>query len=239
MTLNTAGRTVVGKQSEENEDAIQCEELPQDAALVVVADGMGSHAGGATASETAVDAFTGHVTAGEWDEDPMATIEAAVETAHHAISDKADDNPELADMGCTLVGGVVTSEDVSLVNVGDSRAYDLTTEATQLTTDQTLANEMLEAGELEPEEAEDHQMAHVLDQSLGYSDDIDPELLQEPIDGTLLLCSDGLTDELPDNRLATVGRQDSLSDACDQLIEEANAAGGHDNISVVLARPDA
>ncbi|MXR40719.1 serine/threonine-protein phosphatase [Halobaculum sp. WSA2] len=238
MTLEFRCRTVVGHRRDENQDTVRCESLAEDAALVLVADGMGGHAGGATASETAGEAFTDHVLTSDWESDPTGVVEAAVESAHGAVREKAVESPEKADMGCTLVGGVVTPNTAVLANVGDSRAYEITTEATQLTTDQTLANELVQDGELDPEAADDHQLSSVLEQSVGGSEEIDPEIVDTEYDGVLLLCSDGLTDELSDDQLL-LGRQNgSLTDACEELVTAANAAGGRDNISVILVRDE-
>jgi protein phosphatase len=137
-------------------------------------------------------------------------------------------------MGCTLVGGVLLDNTAVLANVGDSRAYDISEEVVQLTTDQTVANELVEEGKLTPAEAEDHQMAHVLQQSIGPTDELEPEIFREQFNDRLLLCSDGLTNELDDGQLAELGQRDALSTACEELIGAANDAGGRDNISVVV-----
>jgi len=165
-------------------------------------------------------------------------VESAVDVAHTAVNEEAASDPTLSDMGCTLVGGIVSTDTVVLANVGDSRAYEIADEAVQLTTDQTVANELVKKGELDPEKADEHQLAHVLQQSVGPTDDLDPEIVHQQIQGRLLLCSDGLTNELDDSKIAKLSESTSLKDAVAGMIESANSAGGSDNISTILVSCD-
>lgn len=238
MTVEFQGQTDVGRQRDENQDAIHCESLDEDTAVVVLADGMGGVAGGATASTIAVETFSDYVASGNWDAEPKSTVRSAVETAQTAVNEEAKTDPKLANMGCTLVGGLVVDDTVVLANVGDSRAYEIGDEAVQLTTDQTVANELVKKGELDPDEVDDHQMSHVLQQSIGSTDDLEPEFVHQQIHGRLLLCSDGLTNELDDRQVANLGEGCPLEDACEELIDAANSEEGSDNISVILVNSD-
>ena len=234
--MEIQGQTDVGRQRDTNQDEIHFNRLDENTAVVVLADGMGGVAGGATASTVAVEAFSDQVASGNWDGEPKSTVRSAVESAHTAVNEEAKADPKLANMGCTLVGGLVVDDTVVLANVGDSRAYEIGDEAIQLTTDQTVANELVKEGELDPEEADDHQMSHVLEQSIGPTDDLEPEFVYQQIQGRLLLCSDGLTNELDNGQIARLAETSPLNDACTELIDAANSEGGNDNISVVLVR---
>jgi protein phosphatase len=253
--MDTHGTTDVGRQRSENQDAIYHGTVG-DGVLLAVADGMGGHAGGTVASRVAIDAFVTAAREHCGDESPEDALTDAVAAANEAVLERATEDPALSGMGTTLVAALVcdpvddacrerdaegardagAGNEAILVNVGDSRAYEVGDGIEQLTVDQSLVQELVEAGDLDPDDAEDHPHSNVLSQSLGTDESVDPDVYRRSITGTLLLCSDGLTGELADEAIAEVVRGSDLADAVETLVERANEAGGGDNVSVVLGR---
>jgi protein phosphatase len=236
MATHTA--TDVGRAREVNEDSV-CHEAIDGAELLAVADGMGGHAAGDVASQTALDEFREAVrTAIEngRTSEPDVLSEAS-KRANEAVRSAAADETR-GNMGATLVAALSAGERVTILNVGDSRAYDVSERRIeQITTDHSLVGELIKEGSISEVEARTHPQRHVLTQALGTAESVDPDLYSESIDGTLLLCSDGLTEEVPDTRIQRiVTSADSLVEAGETLITRANENGGSDNISVALYR---
>ncbi|MCU4186117.1 Stp1/IreP family PP2C-type Ser/Thr phosphatase [Acidiferrimicrobium sp. IK] len=208
--------------------------------LYAVADGMGGHAAGEVASDTAVKALEAAWSAGAA-HDPGA-LAAAAKEANRKVWQTAQSDPELRGMGTTLVAVALTgsgdNQELAVVNVGDSRVYLLRDgELEQLTVDHSLVAELVAEGQLRAEEAEFHPQRHVLTRALGVDSDVPVDLLTvAPFKGDrLLLCSDGLIREVKDNQVASVLRR--LSDpteAAKELVAEAKLRGGSDNITVVV-----
>ncbi len=206
--------------------------------LFAVADGMGGHAGGEVAARMAVDAlsaaFGRHPTGSGLSE---AVIEANAVVWQHSL-----DHPELRGMGTTLTAvGLVNEEGrdvLALVNVGDSRSYRFHDgDLTQITTDHSLAEEMVRSGELSSSEAAVHPHRHILTRALGVSSDVTVDLWRiQPVRGDrFLLCSDGLTNELDDAQIAEVlGSVPDPHQTADLLVRAARTHGGSDNITVVV-----
>jgi serine/threonine protein phosphatase PrpC len=237
--LTTCARTDVGRQRETNEDAVLARDLEShDVALLAVADGMGGHAAGDVASELAIATFAEAVedalergrTAGR------AILRDAVAAANDTVTERAAEDG-LEGMGTTLVAALVQGGKALFVNVGDSRGYhiDERGDIEQVTTDQSLVQDLVEQGELTPEEARDHPQRNVVSQALGTQESVEPDLETRRFGGTLLCCSDGLTEEVADDTIAeVVAEAESVARAADRLVERANANGGSDNIGVVL-----
>lgn len=206
--------------------------------LFAVADGMGGHAGGEVASRLAVDAL-----AAAFGRQPTgAGLSQAVTEANSVVWQHSRDNPDLRGMGTTLTAvGLVNEggQDVlALVNVGDSRSYRFHDgELTQITTDHSLAEEMVRTGELTTAEAAVHPHRHILTRALGVSSNVAVDLWRiQPVRGDrFLLCSDGLTNELELSQISEVLA--SVGDphrAADLLVQAARTHGGSDNITVVV-----
>lgn len=216
----------------------------QDQALIAsplfaVADGMGGHAAGEVASEVACQALAEAFTAGPPTAD--ALVKAAQE-ANRAVFERARANPEMHGMGTTLVAvALITGNGhpcLAVAHVGDSRVYLVRDgEIRQVTTDHSLVAELVAEGQIAAEEAERHPQRHVLSRALGVYPDVDVDLtVVDPRDGDrFLLCSDGLSREVSDYQIASVMRRLADPDeAARQLVEEAKAKGGADNITVVI-----
>jgi serine/threonine protein phosphatase PrpC len=230
-------RTDTGRERDRNEDSVLATELSEPGTgLLVVADGMGGHQAGDVASEIAVEAVSAEVAdALPVEGDREAVLGEAIATANERIQSRAaKDGTE--GMGTTVVAALVDDGTALVANVGDSRAYVVDDGPEQVTVDQNLAREMVEEGALDEAELDDHPHRHVLAQALGTSDTVEPEFSRRDLDGgTLLLCSDGLPEEVDDDVIATVVEEsDSLEAAADALVKRANENGGSDNVSAVL-----
>lgn len=235
--LTTCARTDVGRERETNEDAALVRDLGE-ADLLAVADGMGGHAAGDVASELAIETFADVVEPAleRGRTDGEAILREAVAEANAAVLDRAAEDG-LEGMGTTLVAALVRGGRALFVNVGDSRGYHIDERGRieQVTTDQSLVQELVERGELTEAEARDHPQRNVVSQALGTDETVEPDLDSIAFGGTLLCCSDGLSEEVADDGLeAVVADADTVEGAAETLIDRANAAGGSDNIAVAL-----
>ena len=213
--------------------------------LLMVADGMGGHRRGDVASRIAVQkAVRTLLPLLTSEEDvPRAMyhreLRAAVVDANRAILAEAQANPECEGMGTTLSLAVADGRSLHVANVGDSRAYIVNKrEICQVTRDHSLVQEMLDRGELMPEEARHHPRKNVITMALGIYGEVTPDigcLTVEPGD-MVLLCCDGLINHVEDDDIQRVVVETSDPQrACDILVALANKGGGTDNISVVIA----
>jgi len=229
VRLVVGAATDVGRVRDGNEDAY----LVDDAmGLVAVADGMGGHRGGEVASATALEALRAAVSSGR-------PLRDAVEDANRAVFEKASTDDSLRGMGTTLTAATLAAGDTLLVgHVGDSRAYLLRDgELRQLTTDHSLVEELVRDGRLTPDEAAVHPQRSIITRALGVDSTVDVDVYPvELVPGDVLLfCSDGLTGMLqPDLIAGELRREDDPARAATKLVDAANAAGGEDNITVVV-----
>jgi protein phosphatase len=209
----------------------------------IVADGMGGHAGGQEASQIAADRIQTVLENGWEGELPSsALIEEAFQSANQGILDDQINHPERGDSGTTAVVILFRSDGVWTGHVGDSRLYRLREEnLEQITEDHTWVARALKIGDITPEQAKKHALRHVLFQCIGRQDLKTAEIDRidvQPGD-RFLLCSDGLSEEVTDAELKTILLSDSSYEfVAVQLLEAAKAAGGSDNITVVLVVQD-
>ncbi|HET9154450.1 MAG TPA: Stp1/IreP family PP2C-type Ser/Thr phosphatase [Solirubrobacterales bacterium] len=228
-----AVRTDTGRQRNANEDS-----LFVDAPLFVVADGMGGAQAGEVASRAAAESFAQNLPPAP----PEKLLEETIEGANRTIHELARKDPSLAGMGTTTTAALVDldGEEVAIGHVGDSRAYRLRAgRLEQLTRDHSLVEEMRRKGQLTDAQAEDHPQRSIITRALGPEPEVEVDLQTVPAQAgdVFLICSDGLTTMLDDERIAHVlGRATSLRSAVRALVDEANRAGGRDNITVVLFR---
>ncbi|ADU51036.1 protein serine/threonine phosphatase [Thermaerobacter marianensis DSM 12885] len=234
--LRLAARTHPGWVRENNEDAYLAELLPGDEGwLVAVADGMGGHRAGEVASWLALRTLREQVVAG-------APLAEAVLAANQEVFRRQAGDPDLSGMGTTLTAAVIgRGGAVELCHVGDSRAYLLRQGClSRLTRDHSLVEEFVRSGALTEQEARRHPQRNLLTRAIGtdVAVPVDETTVQLQPSDLLLLCSDGLSEAVPDARLADLlaaaGPAD-LAARVDALIEAALAAGGADNITAVLA----
>lgn len=230
--LRWGATTHAGRRRPANEDAFHAER-----GVYFVADGMGGHEAGAQASATAVAVLC---SLGETESASEADLHAAVSDAHRAVSSIATRPGRNA--GTTVSGAVVVQRDGVpcwlVANVGDSRTYRFSDgKLSQVTTDHSLVQEMVAAGEVSPEEARTYARRHVITRALGGMVEPEPDCWYLPIvpGERLMICSDGLTEEVTPEAIAQVlSEQPHPQLAADQLVNCALLAGGRDNITVLV-----
>lgn len=227
-----AGRTDVGRHRQSNEDNYMA--APP---LFVVADGMGGARAGEVASEMAIAAFREGADLGS---SPERMLAETTQAANRRIHDLARTDETRAGMGTTLTAAVLSHDEVATGHVGDSRLYRLRDgRLERLTTDHSLVEELVSRGQLTPEAAETHPQRSVITRALGPEPDVQVDTFTAPgRDGDVyLLCSDGLTGMVDEQRVGDILRaSDTLERAADALVDAANEGGGRDNITVVLFR---
>ncbi len=232
----TAGMTDTGLIRSVNQDAYFVD--PEER-FFVVADGMGGHAGGQEASRIAIDTIRAFLTQ-QWetDIDSETLLQQAVLAANQAILKDQRLHPERADMGTTAVAVIFRDENPLYTHIGDSRLYRLRgAKLEQITEDHTWVARSLRMGEITLDQARVHPMRHILAQCLGRPDleEIEVRSLSVQSSDRLLLCSDGLTEELSDQLIATHLKSiRACEKAATALINAARDHGGRDNITVVI-----
>jgi serine/threonine protein phosphatase PrpC len=228
-----AFRTDTGRQRSENEDSLFVR-----APIYVVADGMGGAQAGEVASKAAAEAFDRDLP----DEPPGPVLRETIEAANRKIHQLAHADPSRAGMGTTITAAIVDArnEEVAIGHVGDSRAYRLRGgRLEQLTRDHSLVEEMRRQGQITDAQAEDHPQRSIITRALGPEPDVEVDVQTVPAapGDVFLLCSDGLTTMVGEERITTVlSDSSSLRAAVRQLVDEANRAGGRDNITALAFR---
>ncbi|MAI79741.1 MAG: serine/threonine protein phosphatase [Deltaproteobacteria bacterium] len=211
--------------------------------LLLVADGMGGHRGGEVASQMAVRRM-GEVFQEDSTVEPSRLLEHAFNEANQVIFERSSNESELAGMGTTAVALLLDgSPAATLAHVGDSRAYRMREgQLEQLTADHSVVGELVKRGQLSLEEARHHPQSNEILRALGTRNEVQIELT--PIDimrgDRFLLCSDGLSGMLSEPQISEILSEGHPQEIAEKLIEEANQAGGMDNVTVqvvVLPRP--
>ncbi len=211
----------------------------------VLADGMGGHTGGEQASKITIDVIREYLEI-NWDSpiESYDLLEKAVFQANEAILDDQSNHPERGDMGTTVVVVIFRNGETWRSHIGDSRLYRLhNQELSQITVDHTWIGQAIRAGEITLEDAKHHPWRHVLSQCLGRRDlfdGVDIHRIEGVEEGDrLLLCSDGLTEEVADPIISKLlGDGDDLDQVAENLVTEAKNNGGSDNVTVVLVKVD-
>jgi PPM family protein phosphatase len=235
MALRIAEQTYVtdtGRQRDANEDSFLARPP-----VFAVADGMGGAQAGEVASRLAAEVAEA---AERGDTAPEAYLRGIAEDANERIHALAERDSAHSGMGTTFTGALVEGEEVSFAHVGDSRAYVFRDgELRMLTSDHSLVEELRRQGRLTDEQAEDHPQRSIITRALGPEPrvEIDTMTYRAQPGDVYLLCSDGLTTMVPDERIRDVlASSASLGEAAERLVAEANEAGGRDNITVVAFR---
>ena len=210
----------------------------------IVADGMGGHAGGEEASRIATKTICTHLQE-NWHNsalDSEMLLKGAVNKANQDILKDQQQHPERGDMGTTVVVLIFREGQQWCAHVGDSRLYRFRGgNLEQITDDHTWVGMALKKGEIDAEQAKFHPWRHVLSQCLGREDlqRIDIQELDVKSGDRLLVCSDGLTEEVSDGQIKTIlANQQSSKRAPQELIDAAKAAGGSDNITIVIVEEE-
>jgi serine/threonine protein phosphatase PrpC len=229
-------QTDVGLRRENNQDSFLVDE---NTGLFIVADGMGGHKGGEVASTLAIETVRNIVIEKKNISSVSDVLRTAYRVASRKIFEKSQREEDLSGMGTTVVLLYCINNTAYIANVGDSRAY-LFFESNlwQLTEDHSLMNEQLKAGLLREDEVDHFIGRNVITRSVGYEEDVFCDVLEQQIDKPCyyLLCSDGLSGLVSDQRLCEILRQHPADQAVDQCVKEAKANGGDDNVTVMLVK---
>jgi protein phosphatase len=247
MKIAARGQSDVGRKRDQNEDSFFVDE---GLGLFVVADGMGGHAGGATASRMAVQAIETRIRAAREASPelfaPDGTLEEstipeflreAVEIACQAIFQAAQGDPALAGMGTTVTAVVVAGPKAFVAHVGDSRCYLARRERIyQVTEDHSLVNEQLKAGAITPDEARHSRFRNIITRSVGFEPDVTVDLMGIDLEAgdRVVICCDGLSNLVEDAEILETVSAEPLDAAPGALIDLANDRGGDDNVTVVV-----
>ncbi len=245
MKLCFTGLSDPGLVRSVNQDAYY---IDPEERFFILADGMGGHAGGEEASRIATKEISSHLAA-NWDslQSSEDLLSAALLQANQAIVQDQHDFPERSDMGTTAVVVIFRPDEQPwCAHIGDSRLYRLRdSHLQQITDDHTWVARAIKVGEIKPEEARTHPWRHVLSRCLGRDDlyQVEVQQLNVEVGDRLLLCSDGLTEELVDEDITTCFQpspvlqkpiEEQIESTAISLIEAAKEHGGHDNITVVI-----
>jgi protein phosphatase len=228
-----------GRKRSSNEDAYG---FSVEHGVYLVCDGMGGAAAGEIASWLAVDEVLRHFSCRAGDVSLPLAAEQALSAANQVIFSRAQRNVRLSGMGTTLVGLLAERRRLWVVNIGDSRCYRLRDRRIQqLTLDHSLVEEQVRMGRMTPAEARRSPLRNVITRALGTQCRVTPDIIElqaEPGD-LYLLCSDGLSRELPDPTIETLlGLDLPLDELCARLVAAAKKSGGHDNITCIVVRAD-
>ncbi len=247
--LVVAGATDVGRKRDTNQDSFLVDE---DLRLFVVADGMGGHAGGGTASRLAVETIQSEVRKSRSsrreafetfpaleDSALPEVLRDAVDGACLRIFEEARATPSLAGMGTTATILLLHGRHAFVAHVGDSRIYLIRGgDIHQVSEDHSLVNEQIKAGVLTPEEARHSQFKNVITRSVGFEEDVLVDLMGLAVEkgDTFIICCDGLSNLVEDHEIAEMVRDERVEDLPLRLIGLANDRGGDDNITVIAVR---
>jgi PPM family protein phosphatase len=253
MELEFGAQSDTGCVRENNEDSYR---VASDLNLFVLSDGMGGLEFGEVASRLTVDTVLDYCRRSDgnnsvtWHGSPIGGVSemtnrlaSAIRAANQVVQIAAQRNASDRPMGATVVAVRFNGERMSVAHVGDSRAYRLRgEELEQLTRDHSFVAEEIRQGRMTAQEAESSKLHNVLIRALGVDPEVDVDVSEELVleDDTVLLCSDGLTRELSDARIAEVLRDhEDAKEAAARLVFLARQAGGGDNITAIVVRPAA
>ena len=250
LSWQGTGVTDTGLARQTNQDAFV---VDNNLGLWIVADGMGGHAGGGTASQLAVKAVTDHVVSSAVSSPDFNSridqvkelLRSAVAVADSLIRAAADTTPDLKGMGPTVVIGLFCpgpEPSIALAHIGDSRAYLIRARCiSALTTDHSFVQRLVSEGRISLDEARTHPQQNVLLRAVGVEDRVPPDVTIHPLQphDIVMLCTDGLTKLLEEQEIldCVLAFQGSPDEMCRQLIDAANARGGKDNTTVIIIAP--
>lgn len=239
--MQISANTHVGMLRMSNQDSYAVGELADGVVFAVVCDGMGGHAGGNIASDTAVKRITAEIKKNYRENMSRASvkniIEAAVVLANLDILDEAEKNTSLEGMGTTAVAAVISDELCVIANIGDSRCYHITgDDITQVSKDHSLVQEMVDAGLISQEDAANHPRKNIITRALGIGEDVNVDFFDLTLmqGDKILLCTDGLTNHVENDVLVQLINEHNADTCANALIDRANANGGTDNITAVV-----
>ncbi len=241
--MNIVGATDKGKVRSVNEDGYDFGVFEDGTAWAIVCDGMGGVRGGHIASELVIDMVSDKIKRCYNKLMPAYSFEniflSTITTANVIVHDRSFIDEDLKGMGTTIAAVIVKDGIACIAHVGDSRVYKVSSDKIeQLTKDHSLAQEMLDRGQLTPEEFENYPKKNIITRALGVEENIEIDFdFTELEDGeALMLCSDGLSNLVSSDKLLEIYQNNNTDTLCEKYIEQANENGGHDNITVVVMK---
>ncbi|MBR2453076.1 MAG: Stp1/IreP family PP2C-type Ser/Thr phosphatase [Clostridia bacterium] len=245
MVIKVCGFTDKGKCRELNEDSFRiCGfEDGQPLGVCVLADGMGGHNAGEIASSMAAEIVAGELSEslGETDDSKITfNMATAIDFANTSVFERSLRSREQSGMGTTLVVAYVKDALVRIANIGDSCAYVISdTKIQKITVDHSIVEELVQRGSITREEARNHPDKNIITRALGTEEFVDADFYDYNLSlgETVILCSDGLTETVTDERIKEIiNENEDVKMVAESLIAEANKNGGVDNITVVVIR---
>lgn len=238
--MKISAKTDVGAVRSNNQDFCLAGEFSDGVTWAVVCDGMGGATGGNIASETAAKTIFKKITDGYHegmnDNSIKLLMVSAVEAANALVYSRAKNDELLKGMGTTVVLAVIKADSLYIAHVGDSRLYVITQDSiNQLTTDHSVVQMMIDNGEITVEEAKNHPNKNVITRALGVDESIRIDYSQEVYNSgeIILLCTDGLTNYVEEDRILEICKVGDSYSLAELLVDEANKNGGGDNVTVV------
>ena len=240
--MQTWGITDPGCVRSQNQDTYQIEQLDRSTTLCIVCDGMGGARSGNVASSLAVDVFIQEVrntfksnmSQADWDR----MLESAVKLANFTVFDQAQQFEDFYGMGTTLVAALIHGKDVTVVNVGDSRAYLVNKDGIRrITTDHSLVQMMVDRGELSKERARTYPGKNYITRAVGTESTVQCDIFHLDVErgDCILLCSDGLTNTMDDQEiLFEVVHGVNKQYCCQRLLDIAKNRGAPDNVTCIM-----
>ena len=236
-------KTDIGKAREINQDYYYISEDNEMPRLCILADGMGGYKGGEVASKLAVESARNYIKSNFSSnliekEEILKLVENAIEYANMVVYEKSKEVQELEGMGTTLEVCLIYNNKAYIGHVGDSRIYRIRKDVIRkLTKDHSYVQQLVEDKKSTREEAKTHPKKNMLTKALGCTPYVEPDLRARNFEkgDIFIMCSDGLTNMVEEKRIFELVKEDENT-AADRLINEANMAGGYDNITVIIIK---
>ena len=235
--------TDIGMSRNMNQDYYYISNQDDDLSIFILADGMGGYNGGEIASKIAVESARKYIEEKADDlqnneKKIIDVLKSATAYANNTVYEITKENKNLEEMGTTLEICLIYNNKIYISHIGDSRVYSIIGEKIErLTTDHSYVEKLVKDGTITREEAENHPKKHVLIKALGCVPEIEPDIIERKFEKNeiLVICSDGLTNMLKDDKIRDVVIN-NIEDPEKELIKEANLAGGYDNITAIIIR---
>lgn len=240
--MKSYGMTHIGQKRNVNQDYLFYSDEPIGNLpnLYIVADGMGGHKAGDKASSFSVERFV-ELAAHSFLEHPLYLMKETLVQVNQELVNLSKEKEEYEGMGTTFVAACILEDELYVMNLGDSRLYLFSDGLVQITKDHSLVEELVRSGQLTKEEARNHPQKNLITKALGVDTAIEPDFFQVDlkIGDKILLCSDGLSNMVPDEEIEKILRRASdIKQTVNLFIEQANQEGGLDNIAVLVAEKE-
>lgn len=237
-------KTDIGLVRKINQDAVESKTVDTDFLWSIICDGMGGTNGGDVASSTAIKEISEylceHLNSSQTSEKIKVSMYNAIESANTKIFEKARSDKLLSNMGTTVVLGIVKESTLHVMYAGDSRVYVLNREhgIKQITKDHSVVQEMVDRGEITRHDAKNHPQKNIITRALGVDREVELDYIETKLkkDDIVLLCTDGLTNEVDEDDIYSICMNNDISKIPEKLVRQANKLGGRDNITVSITK---